>query len=198
MGTWKDGRIRYEWRTRTSATKALARLYGMLPTHPTIPSTVSNGFSQRLNLLRMLIRQNPLHQTAFDPETACLCAGLSRETIHAHDAYLARHPGARASGYFVTASMVECIYHLAPVLHYTKDANERQASVAALQAANDILIQLSPKLNVAKKALQALSGVMRRWANSASSSNRFSADLANRAVCGSFYLSTSNPHRIFS
>ena len=156
---------------------------------------VPNRFSQRLNLLRMLIRQNPLHQTAFDPETACLCARLSRETVHAHDAYLARYPGARASGYFVTASMVECIYHLAPVLHYTKDANERQATVAALQAANDILIQLSPKLNVAKKALQALSGVMRRWASNSSFSNRFPADPANSAVCGSFYLLTRKLYR---
>jgi hypothetical protein len=119
----------------------------------------------------MLIRQNPLRQTAFDPETACLCARLSGEIIHAHDAYLARYPGARASGYFVTASMVECVYHLAPVLHYTKDASEHNASVAALQAANGILIQLSPKLNVAKKALRALNGVMLRWASGNSPGN---------------------------
>ena len=67
--------------------------------------------------------------------------------------------------------MVECVYHLAPVLHYTKDANERNASVTALQAANGILIQLSSKLNVAKKALRALNGVMLRWASGNSPGN---------------------------
>jgi hypothetical protein len=136
----------------------------------------------------MLIRQNPLHQTAFNPETAYLCARLSREIVHAHDAYLARYPGARASGYFVTASMVECVYHLAPVLYHTKDESERNASVVALQAANGILIQLSPKLNVAKKALRALNGVMLRWASSNQATNSAQDELSNDLVRHHFGL----------
>jgi hypothetical protein len=199
--TWEHGRLAEYALSGESEPQLRRRLHVYTACHPSRPivfSTVPNRSSQRLNLLRMLIRQNPLHQTAFDPDTACLCARLSREVIHAHDAYLARYPGARASGYFVTASMVECIYHLTPVLHYTKDANERQASVAALQAANHVLIQLSPKLNVAKKALQALNGVMRRWASSSSSSSRFPTEPANSAVCGSFYLLTRNLCRTLS
>lgn len=130
----------------------------------------------------MLIRQNPLHQTAFNPETAYLCARLSREIVHAHDAYLTLYPGARASGYFVTASMVECVYHLAPVLYHTKDESERSASVVALRAANGILIQLSSKLNVAKKALRALNGVMLRWASSNQATNSTQDEPGNTLV----------------
>ena len=111
----------------------------------------------------MLIRQNPLQQTAFDPETAHLCARIAREIIHNHEVFLARYPGARASGYFITSSMVECVYHLVPVLHYSKDPDEHGASLLALKRAHNILIQLSSILNVSKNALRALRGVMSRW-----------------------------------
>jgi hypothetical protein len=112
----------------------------------------------------MLIRQNPLQQSSFDPETAYFCARLSREVISGHDVYLERYQGARASGYFMTTSMVECIYHLAPVLHYSKDRpQEHKACVKALKQAHAILMQLSLRMNVAKKALKALSGVITRW-----------------------------------
>lgn len=111
----------------------------------------------------MIIRQNPVRQTAFNPEVAYFCARLSREVIHSHKICIARYPGARASGYFTTASIVECIYQLVPVLHYSKDNDEYTASMTALSQAHEIVIQLSTKLNSAKKALRALSGVTKRW-----------------------------------
>ncbi|KAF2481576.1 hypothetical protein BDY17DRAFT_190641 [Neohortaea acidophila] len=116
----------------------------------------------RIDLLRMIIRQNPVRQTAFVPETAYLCSRIARETIHAHVAFMARYPCVRAVGYFTTTSMVECVYHLVPVLHYSKN-EEQAACVKALNQAHGILIQLSAKLNVAKRALKALRGVTSRW-----------------------------------
>ena len=121
--------------------------------------------------MRMLIRQNPMQQTAFDPETALICARLACGIIHTHDVFTARYPEARASGYFTTSSMVECVYHLAPVLHYSKDTEEHSAAVVALKRAHNILTHLSSKLNVSKKALRALSGVMMRWGSETSTSD---------------------------
>ena len=115
----------------------------------------------------MLIRQNPLQQTTFNAETAYFCARLAREIIHGHDIYLNRYRNARASGYFMTTSMVESVYHLTPVLHYTKNSGEFAACVKALKQAHAILKQLSTRMNVAKKALRALSGVLTRWGGEA-------------------------------
>ena len=119
----------------------------------------------------MVIRQSPIHQTAFDPEPAHLCARLAREIIRSHDAFTKRYPKARASGYFITASLVECIYHLAPVLHYSTNVEEHNTSVAALKQAYGILVLLSSKLNVSKRALRAINGVMLKWGSEGKSRN---------------------------
>ncbi|SCO35176.1 uncharacterized protein FFMR_03786 [Fusarium fujikuroi] len=111
----------------------------------------------------MLIKQNPVRQSAFNPETAHFCARLSREIIRSHHVYLSQYPEARASGYFTTSSIVECIYHLAPVIHCSVDSNERSACVSAFNQARGILVKLSAYNNVAKKALKALNGVIKKW-----------------------------------
>ncbi|EWY79377.1 hypothetical protein FOYG_17455 [Fusarium oxysporum NRRL 32931] len=117
----------------------------------------------RLELLRMLIKQNPIRQSAFNPETAHFCARLSREIIRSHHLYFLQYPEVRASGYFATSSIVECIYHLAPVIHRSIDSNEHSACVSAFNQAHGILVKLSVYTNVAKKALRALNGVIKKW-----------------------------------
>lgn len=111
----------------------------------------------------MLIRQNPARQKAFAPETAHLCARLARQIIESHDVFISAFPNARATGYFTTCSIVECIYHLALVLHHSQDETKHAASVAAFHLAHEILVRLSPSNKVANKALQALRGVVKRW-----------------------------------
>lgn len=119
----------------------------------------------------MLIRQNPVRQAEFNPETAHLCARLSREIIRAHDLYISRYPEARAIGYFTTSSTVECIYHLAPVMHYSKDDDEHTACVSAFNQAHGILVRLSAYNNVAKRALKALNGVVKKWGSGNTTGN---------------------------
>lgn len=70
----------------------------------------------------------------------------------------------RAVGYFTTASLVECVYHLAPVLHYSKVSEEHNACVASLKQAHRVILQLSAKMSVAKRALRALKGLIEKWA----------------------------------
>lgn len=111
----------------------------------------------------MLIRQNPVRQAAFNPDTSHVCSRLSREVINAHDLFITRFPGARATGYFTTSSVVECIYHLAPVMHHSKDDTEHAACLDAFNQAHGILVRLSSYNNVAKNALKALNGVVRKW-----------------------------------
>lgn len=125
----------------------------------------------RLELLRMLIRQNPVRRAEFNPETAHLCARLSRGIIRAHDLYISRYPEARSIGYIATSSTVECIYHLAPVMHYSKDDNEHSACVSAFHQAHGILVKLSAYNNVAKRALKALNGVVKKWGSGNTTGN---------------------------
>ncbi|KAK4553515.1 hypothetical protein LTR86_009311 [Recurvomyces mirabilis] len=119
----------------------------------------------RHELIRMLIRQNPVRQTTFAPDIGHTCSRLSRGIIHAHSLYTMQYPEARASGYFTTSSIVECIYHLAPVLRYSTNSEERDACVAALNQAHGILVTLSTYNSVARKALKALNGVVNRWSS---------------------------------
>ena len=111
----------------------------------------------------MLIRQNPVRQVAFSPETAHLCAGLARQIIEAHDLFISRYPEDRATGYFTTSSIVECIYHLALVLHHCKDEQERAVCASAFRVAHGILVKISSYNEVANKALKALTGVINKW-----------------------------------
>lgn len=111
----------------------------------------------------MLIRQNPVRRSAVDLETAHLCARLSRETILSHVILMGQGLGLRAIGYFTTASLVECVYQLVPVLHYSNDREQHMASVTALNQAYNILTKLSTKLYVAEQALKAICGVVKRW-----------------------------------
>lgn len=111
----------------------------------------------------MLIRQNPVRRVDFDPETAHPCARLSREIIKSHDLFISRFPEFHATGYFTTCSIVECIYHLAPVMRYSRDHNEHSAGIAAFDQAHGILVKVSIYNNVAKKALKALNGLVRKW-----------------------------------
>lgn len=92
-----------------------------------------------------------------------MCSRLSREVINAHHQFISRYSGARAIGYFTTSSIVECIYHLAPVMHHSKDNEEQAASVAAFKQAHGILVRISAYNNVAKKALKALNGYVEKW-----------------------------------
>lgn len=119
----------------------------------------------------MLIRQNPVRPTDFNSETAHLCAQLSRKVVRAHDRFISQFPEARATGYFTTCSIVECIYHLAPMMHYSEDDNEQQACVSAFDQAHSILVRLSAYNNVAKRALKALNGVVQKWSRGNTSSN---------------------------
>lgn len=105
----------------------------------------------------------------FAPETAHLCSRLSREIIRAHEVFISQHPSARAAGYFATSSIVECIYHLAPVLQYSQDSQEHAACVSAFHQAHSILVRLSPYNSVADKALKALNGLIKKWSKASTS-----------------------------
>ncbi|EME43714.1 hypothetical protein DOTSEDRAFT_71540 [Dothistroma septosporum NZE10] len=117
----------------------------------------------RLDLLRLLIRQNPVRRSSFVPETAHLCSRLARQIIVAHDVFVSQWRSARPTGYFTTSSIVECIYHLALVLHNSRDESEHAACVSAFRLAHSVLVRLSSYCKVAEKALRALNGLVRRW-----------------------------------
>jgi hypothetical protein len=160
----------------------------------------------------MLIRQNPVRQATFAPETAHLCSRLARQIIEAHGLFLSRYPSARATGYFATSSIVECIYHLALVLHHSKDEEEHAACASAFRLAHDILVKISSYNNVASRALKALTGVVDKWcgsgsegrANGAQGGNGVSREtlgvpLSNSSTAGVFVpYPQDDPHSQFS
>ncbi|KAF5628929.1 hypothetical protein F52700_8022 [Fusarium sp. NRRL 52700] len=147
----------------------------------------------RFELLRMLIKQNPARQLGSNPETVYFCAQVSRQIIRSHHLYLLQYPqAARACGYFTTSSVVECIYHLAPVIHRSIDGSEHSACVTAFNQAHGVLVTLSAYNNVAKKALRALNGVIKKWGSDTSAPQGEVQDRNNFDVPPEIYELTRN------
>jgi len=57
-------------------------------------------------------------------------------------------------------------------MHHSEDDNEHAACVSAFNQAHSILIRLSAYNNVAKRALKALNGVIKKWGNGNITGNR--------------------------
>lgn len=59
--------------------------------------------------------------------------------------------------------MVECVYHLIPVLREPSFDEDHTAAVSSLRTAHNIVASLSQRLNVARHATVALEQAMTRW-----------------------------------
>jgi hypothetical protein len=114
---------------------------------------------QRLNLLRLTIRQNPI-QKHQDTEGHSLCLSLAAQTVDAISAFSARCPSIAPCGFFFSTALLECIYHLIFAMRNTPTDDERGATVRSFRLAYRLLEKFSQVLDTAKRALRALNSVV--------------------------------------
>jgi hypothetical protein len=119
--------------------------------------------SQRINLLRMLIRQNPLFPPDSGPDpssspssTKALCALLATHNISAIAAFTSSFPRFRPSGYFITTALVESIYHLVHILQDPSLEADRVSALESFRMAYNLLLEFAQTLNSARRAVRAL------------------------------------------
>ena len=110
---------------------------------------------QRINLLRMIIRQNPLTAPK-TLESAHFCAFLASDTIEAIATFVENSSNLNCFGYFMTASILECMYHLVQMLQNSSLATDRAAALSSFQAAYQLLEDLATTVDSAKRALKTL------------------------------------------
>ncbi|TVY29355.1 Patulin cluster transcription factor [Lachnellula hyalina] len=110
----------------------------------------------RINLLRMIIRQNPLLSHSCDEEGKSFCALLAKDTIEAISAYANVCPQIRASGYFLSTALVECIYHLVFIIKSNRTQVQYVDAIGSFRCAYQLLVDYSGIWTTAERALQAL------------------------------------------
>lgn len=115
--------------------------------------------SQRLNLLRLTIRQNPI-QKRKDTRCNSLCISLAAETVDAIAAFTDSCPSIIPCGFFFSTALLECIYHLILAMRATPTHEQREVSIRSFQLAYQLLEQFSKSLDTAKRALRALNSVV--------------------------------------
>lgn len=114
---------------------------------------------QRLNLLRLTIRQNPI-QKRKGTRCSSLCISLAAETVDAIAAFTDSCPSIIPCGFFFSTALLECIYHLILAMRATPTHEQREVSIKSFQLAYHLLEQFSKSLDTAKRALRALSSVV--------------------------------------
>ncbi|TVY47622.1 Terreic acid cluster-specific transcription factor [Lachnellula occidentalis] len=110
----------------------------------------------RINLLRMIIRQNPLLSHSCNEEGKSFCALLAKDTIEAISAFANVCPQIRASGYFLSTALVECIYHLVFIIKSNHTQIQYVDAIESFRCAYQLLTDYSGIWTTANRALQAL------------------------------------------
>ncbi|KAH8805094.1 hypothetical protein F5884DRAFT_798384 [Xylogone sp. PMI_703] len=118
------------------------------------------GIYVRINLLRMIIRQNPLHDWVNDSEAKKFCAELAMKTVEAISTFTKLFPSSYPSAYFNTASLVECIYHLVPFLRDSTKIEGRKAAARSFYEARNLLSDLAKLIEGAKRALSIIESIV--------------------------------------
>jgi hypothetical protein len=124
--------------------------------HLTCTLVLMSNRSQRINLIRMLIRQNPLLSSGCNEESKLFCARVAKDSIEAISAFANAYPRIRASGYFISTTLVECVYHLVYILQDQTANVDRASVIASFRAAYQLLVDFGNTWITARRALQAL------------------------------------------
>lgn len=122
--------------------------------HPVVMLT--NATLQRLNLLRLTIRQNPLHRSNQNSHPQDLCASLASQIIEAIAAFADSITNIEPCGFFFSTALVECIYHLIFTIQDSSSPTERPSSISSLKLSYQLLVLFSRTLDTAKRAIRAL------------------------------------------
>lgn len=149
---------------------------------------------QRLNLLRLTIRQNPLHKTDQNSLSQNLCVSLASQVIDAIAAFTDSIANIEPCGFFFSTALVECIYHLIFAIQRNPPEAERTSGVDSLKRSYQLLVRFSRTLDTAKRAIRALGLAMsapRHNANNVHDAHTCNVDQSNNEL-----LNTIDPINI--
>lgn len=114
---------------------------------------------QRLSLLRLTIRQNPLYrgiQRGNPRSLHGLCASLASQVIEAIAAFTGKITNIEPCGFFFSTALVECVYHLICAVQDAPSPEDRSSIVSSLKLSYQLLVRFSHTLDTAKRAIRAL------------------------------------------
>jgi hypothetical protein len=115
---------------------------------------------QRINLSRMIIRQNPLWPCQGNSDMKHFCALVAHDTIEAIALYIWACGRVRPSGFFFITSLVECMYHLMSALQDSALKADHATALEALEIADQVLEDLSKTLSSASRARAAIQAIV--------------------------------------
>lgn len=114
---------------------------------------------QRLNLLRMILRHNPLMDNEDDIEAMRLCGDIAVETVRAVVVYMNEYNCVGQLGTFAATTLVECICHLVPSLAATMPRSNREQAISTITESHQLLQRISVHQEAAKRANKILEQV---------------------------------------
>ncbi|KAF5963275.1 hypothetical protein FCOIX_13899 [Fusarium coicis] len=114
----------------------------------------------KFNGLRMVLRHNPLMEVQNDTNAIQLCGTTAMETVNAIVLYMKRYKTYGQLGYFCAATLVDCVYHLAPSLTIQTSVDHRRAASLAVSRARHLLGQISAHRRAATRAARALKPIL--------------------------------------
>lgn len=113
---------------------------------------------KRINLLRLFIRQNPTNRGHLSPRAAHFCATATDRTVTALTSFVSALPGQRlkASSYFVTSSLLECLYQAARVLDNPRASDDHKMAISSIRMIHQTLKKMAPDMSIPRKVLKDL------------------------------------------
>ncbi|KAJ6010384.1 hypothetical protein N7451_001796 [Penicillium sp. IBT 35674x] len=114
----------------------------------------------RINLSRMIIRQNPLWPCQGNSDMKHFCALVAHDTIEAIALYIWACGRVRPSGFFFITSLVECMYHLMSALQDSALKADHETALEAFRIADQVLEDLSKTLSSASRARAAIQSII--------------------------------------
>lgn len=126
---------------------------------------------KRVNLLRMIIRQNPLHENTCDSQTKRFCANVAADTIKAIADFSIMYPETSSSAYFLVSSLTESVYQTVPFLKDELDEEQRVPALAALYSASRLLGDLVGSTESASQVLGIVDSVIKDQHSTATQSS---------------------------
>jgi len=136
----------------------------------------------RLNLLRMILRHNPLMDNEDDIDAMRLCGDIAVETVRAIVVYMDKYNCVGPLGHFAATTLVECICHLVPSLAATMPQSNREQAISTITQSHQLLQRISVHRGAAKRANKILERVF---------------DAVNRMSCSSGSQPLDPMHDLF-
>lgn len=116
---------------------------------------------QRHKFLRLSIRHERLSNVTAELHRRQSCICIAKDILSAIAKYMSFYSSYRPSGYVLTSSLVECIYHIVPEYRDRSSPLDHNVIECTLRKASSLLKTLAESVGAASRAFRALHCVLR-------------------------------------